>query len=129
MLKSFLRICYGVALALTALAPLAVRAASDQQVAATVLCANPQSDAGIRTAFTPEIPEIARQQGAAGTVYVKIDLTADGTLSSASIIRSSGNQALDQAALRATRESSFAPAVQSCSPVGGSYVYVVDFTQ
>lgn len=129
MSKPFVRICLSLALALTALGPLVARAASDQQVAATVLCANPQADAAVRSAFAPEIPEIARQQGSTGTVYLKIDLMPDGTLAGAGIARSSGNPALDQAALRATRESSFAPAIQSCSPVGGSYVYIVDFTQ
>lgn len=129
MFQPFHRIGCGLALVAVALMPLTVRAASNQQVAATVLCANPQADAAVRTAFPPELPEIARLQGTSGTAYLKIDLTPEGALANASIIQSSGSNALDQAALTAVRESSFAPEIHDCAPVGGSYVYVVDFSK
>jgi len=76
---------------------------------------------------TPDTPEMAKEQGATGTAEVEVALSASGSVQSASIYKSTGNQSLDQEALRAARQSSYFPAKENCAPVPGHYKYVVEF--
>ncbi|HEX3463507.1 MAG TPA: energy transducer TonB [Candidatus Elarobacter sp.] len=90
-------------------------------------CAFPQAPAAVTYAAEPDWP--LEHDVTSGTTSVKVDLTAGGTILGASVVRSSGNVWLDSAALRATRLSSFRPEIRNCSPVAGSYIYVVQFVK
>ncbi|MGP6191416.1 MAG: energy transducer TonB [Vulcanimicrobiaceae bacterium] len=91
-------------------------------------CANPHVDATVTRPVEPDYPDIARQQGATGTVQVKVTLTASGSVAGASVYKSSGNVALDGAAVKAAQESSYAAEVDECQPTAGSYLFRADFT-
>jgi TonB family protein len=50
-----------------------------------------------------------------------------GNLVDAKISQSAGNMALDQAALAAARQSTYAPKIVDCQPTTGSYYFKVTF--
>jgi len=60
----------------------------------------------------PKYPELAKQAGIEGTTVIKMLVDIDGTVSEVKILKSSGNQMLDQAALVAAKQSKFTPAKQ-----------------
>jgi protein TonB len=92
-------------------------------------CANPNEDAAIRgQAVEPDYPEIARQQGAVGTVQVKVTLDANGGGTDFSIYKSSGNASLDSAALKAARATQYTAETVNCVKTPGSYIFRADFT-
>jgi TonB family protein len=92
-----------------------------------VSCGAPDRSASIVRSATPEMPAFAKLAGASGTVGVRVDLMPDGSLEDATISQSSGNAALDDEALRVARESEYAPALQGCRAVPGSYLVTVIF--
>ncbi|GAC1543857.1 MAG: hypothetical protein NVS3B16_10880 [Vulcanimicrobiaceae bacterium] len=92
------------------------------------VCAVPNADATTTRPVEPDYPDIARQQGAVGTANIKVSLDATGHVLDASIQKSAGNAALDQAALRAARASSFSPEIVNCVKTAGSYLFRADFT-
>lgn len=65
----------------------------------------------------PDYPSSARSAGIEGTVGVGLVISTDGTVSSAWVIASSGNSALDQAAVNAVYSWQFVPAKQNGMPV------------
>jgi TonB family protein len=66
---------------------------------------------------TPVYPDICIRAGAEGTTYVQILLNRKGEVARVLVHRSSGNAALDEAALEAARLSRFTPAMQGDTPV------------
>jgi TonB family protein len=74
-----------------------------------------------------QMPTIAEELGVSGIVQVKIDLSSAGNLSNAAIFSSSGNSALDEAALQSARMTRFTSEVAHCRHVAGSYLYQVEF--
>lgn len=60
----------------------------------------------------PVYPEICRQAGIEGTTVVKMLIDIDGSVIDVKILKSSGNQLLDQSAIAAARKSTFTPAKQ-----------------
>jgi protein TonB len=90
-------------------------------------CALPHKDATTTRPVEPDYPDLARQQGAVGTVQVKVSLSPTGSVVSTSVYKSSGNALLDKAALSAARASSYAPEVEDCAPVAGTYLFRADF--
>ncbi|MGB8205592.1 MAG: energy transducer TonB, partial [Candidatus Baltobacteraceae bacterium] len=91
-------------------------------------CAQPHVDATVTRPVEPDYPDIARQQGATGTVQVKVTLTATGAVAGASVYRGSGNASLDNAAVKAAEQSSYTPEIEDCQPIAGSYLFRADFT-
>ncbi len=69
--------------------------------------------------FLPDLeyPELAKKAGIQGRVLVKMEIDIDGTVMDAQIIQSSGNQNLDEAALKCARRCRFKPAMQHQKPV------------
>jgi TonB family protein len=65
----------------------------------------------------PVYPDICARAGAEGTAFVQILLNRRGEVVRVQVQRSSGNAALDEAALEAARLSRFTPAMQGDSPV------------
>jgi len=60
----------------------------------------------------PQYPELARRAGIEGNTVVKALVDIDGSIIEANILKSSGNQMLDQAALTAAMRAKFTPAKQ-----------------
>ena len=60
----------------------------------------------------PKYPELAKQAGIEGTTVIKMLIDIDGSVMEVKILKSSGNQMLDQSALAAARKSKFTPAKQ-----------------
>jgi protein TonB len=76
----------------------------------------------------PEYPDAAREQGLGEVqVAVKVTIGPSGSLVNATISQSAGNMALDQAALAAARQSTYAPKIVNCEPVTGDYLFRVTF--
>jgi protein TonB len=84
-------------------------------------------DAMLTRTVQPKYPENAREQGATGTVQVKVSLNPSGGVISTSIYKSSGNAELDQAALAAAHESTYNPEIEDCQPVAGTYLFRAGF--
>ena len=61
---------------------------------------------------TPKYPELARRAGIEGNTVIKALVDIDGGIIDAKVLKSSGNQMLDQAALAAARRARFTPAKQ-----------------
>jgi protein TonB len=90
-------------------------------------CAKPHVDATTTNPVAPETPETAREQGATGTAQVRVSLSATGSVLSTTVYKSSGSPLLDQAALQAARQSSYAPEIDDCVKVAGDYIFRADF--
>ena len=90
-------------------------------------CAQPHVDATTTNPVAPDTPETAREQGATGTVQVRVSLSAAGSVLAATVYRSSGSPLLDRAALQAARQSSYAPEIDDCVKVAGDYIFRADF--
>jgi protein TonB len=114
-----------------------VAPASAQPIAATPLptpvatpkptCVQPHVDATTTNPVVPDTPETAREQGATGTVQVKVALSATGSVLSATVYKSSGSPLLDGAALHAAQQSAYAPELDDCIKVSGEYIFRADF--
>jgi len=94
----------------TAATPAAVAAAEQQPAADATPVYAPEVvvDARFAHQVQPDYPEIAKEQGAQGTAVVFATVGPKGNVISTHIDQSTGNKLLDQAALSAARESSFA---------------------
>ncbi len=57
----------------------------------------------------PNYPMDARDQGATGSVRIKITLDATGSITGTSLLQSSGSSPLDRAALYAARQTTYHP--------------------
>lgn len=87
-----------------------------------------EAAASISQAYLPGLPAIAAGQAVSGKTMLRIQLNPDGALVANEVAQSSGNPWIDQEALLAARLSRFAPEVQGCNHVGGTYSLLVDFT-
>jgi protein TonB len=75
----------------------------------------------------PDYPDIARQEGAEGTVIVLVTIDPDGSPSDVRVWQSSGNDALDRAAEQAARESTYAPPEVNGEPATQTYRIIYTF--
>lgn len=75
----------------------------------------------------PDYPESARSAGITGTTVVGMTVSTDGTVSSAWVVSSSGNSALDNAAVSAVYSWRFVPAKQNGTPVAANTNIRIDF--
>jgi TonB family protein len=88
-----------------------------------------QSAAASVAATPAELPQIAAQQRVTGITAVRVELDARGRLGAASVLQSSGNRYIDEAALRTARTARYGAEVRDCERLGGTYALVVDFTE
>jgi len=87
-------------------------------VAAATKCWAAESAPRVVRAESPMYPDsVAVLHLPSKTVYVAVTIDASGRLARATVLQSSGNGALDAAALDAARRSSFAPGTRKCVPV------------
>ncbi|MEO0189364.1 MAG: TonB family protein [candidate division WOR-3 bacterium] len=75
----------------------------------------------------PEYPELARKAGIEGKTVVKMLVETDGSVIDVQIVKSSGNQMLDESAVAAARKSKFTPAKQRDKFVRVWVVRQIDF--
>jgi TonB family protein len=105
-------------------------AAQPQKVAAhepnSSACQSRDVDAEVLDAVTAYPPD-GSPVGKGTQGVVKVNIAADGTITSASISRSTYDMHLDQAALAAAIESTYLPAVKNCLPAAGSLDFTVTF--
>ena len=76
-------------------------------------------------AVSPSAPDDAL--GVQATAQVQVTIDAGGRVTDTRIYRSTSNLSLDRVALDAARHSTYAPATVDCQPVGGTYLFTVDF--
>ncbi len=77
----------------------------------------------------PSYPQSAVDEGAVGTVRIKVSLAANGAVTNTGVYSTSGNAALDAAALDAARRTTYNPEVFECKPLTGDYLFTADFRQ
>lgn len=75
----------------------------------------------------PNYPDSARRRGIQGKVLLNVLVTTEGTAADVSIARSSGNGALDEAALNAVRRWHFVPARRGSQLVSDNVLVPIDF--
>jgi TonB family protein len=86
--------------------------------------------ATVTTMVPPDFPASALPMANGPTLTeVMVSLDASGRVTAEQVIQSSGVLALDQAALRAARESKYAPRMVDCKPVAGRYLFKVTFNK
>lgn len=91
-------------------------------------CPHPNVRATAINLVQPDYPESARQLGMrAVTVEVEVTVGPSGNLLDANVSKSSKNMAIDQAALRAARQSSYSPKLVNCAPATGHYLFRARF--
>jgi TonB family protein len=91
-------------------------------------CANPNQEASVTQPVAPDYPDSARDLGlGAVTVLVQVTVGPTGNLLGEKVYQSSNNMAIDQAALRAARQSSYAPKLVNCQPTQGDYIFRAEF--
>jgi TonB family protein len=91
-------------------------------------CRNPYQDATVIRPAPPVYPDSARELGL-GIVSAKVIVTLSptGSVIGIKIAQSTGNMALDHAALVAARQSTYSPKIVNCEPVAGDYMFRVTF--
>jgi protein TonB len=90
-------------------------------------CTAPDIAARAVDVVTPDTPEMAQEQGLTGTTQVQVSLDPSGSVTDASVYRSSGSELLDRAALAAARRSTYHADVRDCEAVSGTYLFSVTF--
>ena len=88
-------------------------------------CSSPDVAARAIDTITPDTPDDASANGA--QAKVQVDLDSSGAVTGVKVYQSSGDQRLDNAAMRAARASRYAPEERNCKDVPGSYLFTVDF--
>jgi len=87
----------------------------------------PVKDSNFRYKATPSYPDVQMQEGVEGTVIVLVTIGPDGSLLDATIDQSSGNAALDAAALAAAHASLYTAPLRDGKPVTAEYRIVYEF--
>jgi TonB family protein len=87
--------------------------------------AGDRTDAAIVRSVPAEMPSFEELAKIGGTATVEINLDAKGTLTSATVLNSSGRARLDRSALDAVRASTYRAATLNGRSVGGSYLVEV----
>ena len=94
----------------------------------TPSCPDPNRDAVASNVVSPEYPDSVGGTGLGKVaVLVAVTIDASGSVSDARISQSSGNGLVDQAALRAARDSSYKPQLVNCVPSPGTYIFRAEF--
>ena len=88
-------------------------------------CTTPNVEATVTNAVQAYYPAPARDLGFGRpvTVEIKVTVGAIGNLLGTRFVKSSGSALLDDAAVRAARESSYSPKIVNCHPTQGNYLF------
>jgi TonB family protein len=77
---------------------------------------------------TPDYPEIAKDENVEGSVTVRVTIGPDGQVEAAVVVQSSGNAQLDNAALKAARDSLYRAPLLDGQPTTRDYLIVYSFS-
>lgn len=80
------------------------------------------------TMTTPEYPKEFKKKGIEGTVWVKALVLKDGTVKKAMVMKSSGKDEFDKAAVKAAYKNKFKPGLQKDKPVNCWISYKIVFS-
>lgn len=75
----------------------------------------------------PEYPEIAQERGWEGKVLMKVHVQPDGKPDNISVVKSSGQKVLDDAAVKTVYKWSFVPAKRGDTPIAGYVTVPITF--
>lgn len=75
----------------------------------------------------PEYPEIAQERGWEGKVQLKVHVQPDGKPDKITVIKSSGQQVLDDEAVKTVYKWSFVPAKRGETPIAGFVTVPISF--
>ncbi|HLY01969.1 MAG TPA: energy transducer TonB [Candidatus Cybelea sp.] len=90
-------------------------------------CSMPDRGAVVTTTVDPIYPASARDSDVGhATVQVNVTVGPTGKVTRLDIAQSSGNTAIDDAALQAARESTYSPAIKNCQPTTGTLLFYAD---
>lgn len=87
-------------------------------------CNVPNVEAAITNAVSPRVP--AHRLTNAATVVVRVSVYATGGVGPMQIVRSSGDEFVDLAVLKAAHDSQYAPRYVDCKPAPGVYLFTTD---
>jgi TonB family protein len=90
-------------------------------------CSTPDEGAAVVKKAYAEYPDSAIAQHAAGTTSIDLTIDAQGNVAGTNVYGTSGNAALDRAALDAANASLFAPGVRQCNAIPSHYLFRVTF--
>ncbi len=90
-------------------------------------CAEPNAEAKAVHTVTPAYPREAASKALEGGVTVRVTIGVNGSVTAASVLKTSGNAALDAAAVAAAKASTFTPKTVNCAPTPASYAFHVMF--
>ena len=65
----------------------------------------------------PQYPRAALRSASSGTVHLRVDVAANGSVANVAVARGSGSRELDRAAVNAVRRWRFEPARRNGEPV------------
>lgn len=91
------------------------------------LCAVPNVAARAVNVMNASIPDGVSSGDV--TARVRVTLEANGSVANVSIYQSAGNMLLDRAAMLAARQSTYRAEIRNCMPVGGDYLFTVNFQE
>ncbi|WAR46676.1 energy transducer TonB [Methylomonas rapida] len=75
----------------------------------------------------PEYPEIAQERGWEGKVLMKVHVQPNGKPDSVTVVKSSGQKVLDDAAVKTVYKWSFVPAKRGDTPIAGFVTVPISF--
>ena len=90
-------------------------------------CAEPYAMARVTVSVTAQYPPAQQFNGPTGTAIVTVDLTPSGKPDTVAVYQSSGMQVFDLTALKVAAATTYSPEYFRCKPIGGRYIFVVDF--
>jgi TonB family protein len=116
---------------LTAAITVAAALCASQPVSASTKVIASASCAADHAAVLLSHPDVMLPDGVYGTgeTVLRVNLAASGQISNISIAQSSGDAALDIAAMRVARASRYEAATWNCQASGDSFLYRVIFNQ
>ncbi len=91
-------------------------------------CVSPDVPAALAETPPPQqIPPSVRALAVSGTAAVEVQVSADGSVTGATIAATSGDPTFDAFALSMARAAQYAPARRACKEVASSYLFRVQF--
>lgn len=90
-----------------------------------ITCLTPFTDSTVDVLDKPAYPA----DGSFGTVSVRVDLDERANVTGTTVVESSGNSALEAAALASARKTTFHPAIFACEAQKSSHVLDFDFSK
>ncbi len=92
-------------------------------------CSDPFEDASVDQLVKPVLTDEQRRDPALLPAAVRVELDADGSVTSVDLESSSGNRLVDAAVIEAARKTTYRPARFACQPEHSSHVVHVDFSK